>query len=66
MPAPDIEGSVQLESTDIFADQLGGGAAVQPVTLTAEDYRMLESYFGYTPSRSAATQSNIMDPGRWT
>jgi len=60
--APVVGGSVQLEATDIYLDQLGQGVSVRPVELTAEDYRMLESYFGYRPPSSMATPADPLLP----
>ncbi len=60
--APVVEGSVQLETTDVYLDELGEGVSVRPVELTPEDYRMLESYFGYRPPSSTATPADPLLP----
>jgi translocation and assembly module TamB len=48
---------MELIDTDIFADAAGTGGAA-PATLTKEDYRMLDVYFGYQPTRA----ERIADP----
>src|SRR5690606_31416965 len=55
---PRIGGGVRLADTDIFADPVGEGGSGAPVQLTEEDYAMLESYFGYQPSESAAFEAD--------
>lgn len=64
LAAPVVEGSVQLENTDVFADLVGESGSAAPVELTQEDYRMLESYFGFRPTSSAAVQREALE--RWT
>ena len=46
---PHVTGSLRAEGTDVYADRIGQEGTARPVELTAEDYEMLESYFGYRP-----------------
>jgi len=48
--APEARGDLTLIDTDIFADAAGISGGGQPVELSAADYRMLDSYFGYQPT----------------
>jgi translocation and assembly module TamB len=58
---PRVSGSLTIEKTDIFANQVGQNPTVRPVTLTDQDYAMLESYFGYRP-RSVRTADDLLTP----
>jgi translocation and assembly module TamB len=59
---PRLEGALRLVDTDIYADRVGQNGAVRPIELTAQDYRMLESYFGFRPSLAAAVQRDPLLP----
>jgi translocation and assembly module TamB len=56
---PSLGGAVTLVRTDVFADRVGQGTAVRPVELTARDYAMLESYFGYRTAPTRGSQDPL-------
>jgi translocation and assembly module TamB len=59
---PMVTGDVKLLDTDFFADLAGQESGVRPVELTDEDYRMLESYFGYRSAASVAGSRDYFTP----
>jgi translocation and assembly module TamB len=56
---PRLTGSVTLVRTDVFADRVGQAQALRPVELTARDYAMLESYFGYRRAADVRTSDPL-------
>ena len=63
LSAPRLSGRLTLEKTDVFADRVGQNPSLRPVTLTARDFDMLESYFGYRPG-TVREQRDLLMP--WT
>jgi translocation and assembly module TamB len=62
--APQVSGNLRLIDTDLFADPVGKTSGGSAVELTKEDFRMLEYYFGYDPTRIRQQTTQLLDP--WT
>ena len=66
LDAPTVSGSLTFVDTDIYlaAAQSAEQSATIPVTLTPDDYRMLEEAFGYTVERAPGAAQQFYDAAR--
>lgn len=58
--APVVEGDVDVQSLDVYMDELVGMEGLEEVVLSEEDLRMLRERFGYLPERQS-TRAPISD-----